>query len=731
MNHFKIILFTLVFCLISPHLLAQLQGESLLDSLLNELPKAKDGKDKVILLSTISKELYTSNPDKGIEYGKEGVSLAKSLNWKKGLADNYLSLGLNYSFGKSDNTKADEYFQKALKIYREIGDEKGEAGILSKISFQYYSTNPDEGIKIGLQGVKIAEESDNKEEMAHNYVSLGVNYAYGKSNFPKSIEYFNIALKTYEEIEDKSKVASTLGYFGFIYRNQSDYAKALDYYQRSLKIYEQLGNKTGVAANLGNIGMIYDFKSDFPRALEYYRKALVIKEELGSKDGQAALLANIGLVYYFQSDFPNALENFQKSATLFEEAGNLNGLASSVGNTGLIYQKQGDYSRALENYNKAVDIYEELGSRTNLANNLGNIGELYFTLSQDSILKNIKTETKFVSLKKNVNLGRSIEYYKRAIDLLEEIGELHTRSSFLKGLSDAYKERGNLDSALSTYKAYNILEDSVFSEKSNTAIANLEAIRQNDLKDREIKIKDLKITQSKNERWALIGGAIAVSIVAFVIFRQRRKSEQLLLNILPMKIAKRLKKKERLIADDIECASIVFIDLVGFTAYSKDRQASEVLQMLNTVFEKIDSLIVKYGLEKIKTIGDGYMAAAGVPEPCDDHAARATNFSLDVHIVIDKVNREKDLGITARVGIESGPIVAGVIGDMKFAYDLWGDSVNTASRMESTGTPGLVHISANVKRELDRTTDQFRFEELPPMVVKGKGEMLTYMVHRK
>lgn len=111
--------------------------------------------------------------------------------------------------------------------------------------------------------------------------------------------------------------------------------------------------------------------------------------------------------------------------------------------------------------------------------------------------------------------------------------------------------------------------------------------------------------------------------------------------------------------------------------------------------------------------------------------ARATNFSLDVHIVIDKVNIEKDLGITARVGIESGPIVAGVIGDMKFAYDLWGDSVNTASRMESTGTPGFVHISQNVKRELDRTTDQFKFDELPPMVVKGKGEMLTYMVHRK
>jgi class 3 adenylate cyclase len=153
--------------------------------------------------------------------------------------------------------------------------------------------------------------------------------------------------------------------------------------------------------------------------------------------------------------------------------------------------------------------------------------------------------------------------------------------------------------------------------------------------------------------------------------------------------------------------------------------------MLNEVFNKVDGLIVKYGLEKIKTIGDGYMAAAGVPEPCADHSVRATNFALDVHIIIAELNKVRETDIRARVGIESGPIVAGVIGKMKFAYDLWGDSVNTASRMESTGKPGFVHISANTKRELESQTDAFEFEELEPMEVKGKGLMLTYMVSRK
>lgn len=618
-----------------------------------------------------------------------------------------------------------------LKILPKYDNDTNKVAILKELSKQYYASDPEKGIKYGEQGVELAEEIGWEKGLADNYSSLGINYGFGKSDFPKAIEYFEKALTVFEKIGPRKNVASTLGYIGFIYRNQSEYAKALDYYQRSLVIFEKLDNKDGVAANLGNIGMIYELKNDFTRALEYYRKALVINEETGSKNGEAATLSNIGVVYLSDKNYKNALTNFEKSAVLFEQVGNKNGVGSSIGNIGITYQEQGEYYKAIENYNNAANIYRELGSMTNLALILGNIGDFYLKISQDSILKNIKYETELVSLNKSVNLERSIDYYNQAITMLEEIGELDSRSKFIKGLSNAYSEKGEFKISLEKFKEFVTLNDSVFSAKTNTAIANLEAIRENDIKDKEIKIKDLKITQSKNERWALIGGAIAVSIVAFVIFRQRRKSEQLLLNILPMKIAKRLKKKERLIADDIECASIVFIDLVGFTNYSKDRKASEVLQMLNDVFDKIDSLIIKYGLEKIKTIGDGYMAAAGVPEPCDDHAAKATNFSLDVHIVIDKVNQEKNLGITARVGIESGPIVAGVIGDMKFAYDLWGDSVNTASRMESTGTPGLVHISQNVKRELDRTTDQFRFDELPPMIVKGKGEMLTYMVHRK
>lgn len=688
---YKVLLFTILIVISSLSLLSEKQGQEKLDSLLKVLPNAKKDTAHVSLLAKLSASIQATNPDKGIKYGEKGVKLATELDWEQGIADNNVSIGLNYTLGKSDFAKGKLYFDKALKTF---------------------------------------EELDLKLQLGKTLVNIGIVYL-NQSQYDKSIENYEKALAIFEQLKEKERIASTLGNIGFIYRSQSDYAKALDYYQRSLSIFEKMGNKEGIATNLGNIGMIYDYQSDFTRALEYYNKAIKLKQELGDKTGEAAILSNIGLVYYFKNDYPHALEYLQKSVDIFDDIGNKYGVASILGNIGIIYQKQNEFSKALENYKEAVNIYEELGNKSSLASNLGNIGEFYYNISQDSVIVKIKEETNFISANKQVNLERSISYYNQAIKLLEEVGERDTRSRFLMGLSDAYKLIGDYAKSLESYKEYVSLKDSVFTEKSQSQIANLEAIRENEIKDKEIEIKDLEITQSQNERYAVIGGAIAVGFIAIIIFRQRQRSEKLLLNILPLKIAKRLKKKERLIADDIECASIVFVDLVGFTNYSKDRKASDVLQMLNDVFDRFDGLILKYGLEKIKTIGDGYMAAAGVPEPCDDHSVRATNFSLDIHIVLNEINAEMNTDIHARVGIESGPIVAGVIGEMKFAYDLWGDSVNTASRMESTGTPGLVHISSNVKRELDSQTHNFRFDELEPMQVKGKGEMITYMVHRK
>jgi len=254
---------------------------------------------------------------------------------------------------------------------------------------------------------------------------------------------------------------------------------------------------------------------------------------------------------------------------------------------------------------------------------------------------------------------------------------------------------------------------------------------KNELKANEIALSTIRKDKQDLQTLAIIGGSIATVLIAVIIFYQRRKSEQLLYTILPQKIAKRLKGTEDLIADDYKNISIVFMDLVGFTAFAKEMPAAEVVKILNEIFHRLDDLCTEHNLEKIKTMGDGYMAAAGVPEPDEKHAINIVNFALAARDVIAELDKKSPMDLGARLGIESGPVVAGVIGKQKFIYDLWGDSVNTASRMESTGVPGKVQISENVKMEIEKRSDNYTFFKREPIEVKGRGVMQTYLVELK
>jgi class 3 adenylate cyclase/CheY-like chemotaxis protein len=208
---------------------------------------------------------------------------------------------------------------------------------------------------------------------------------------------------------------------------------------------------------------------------------------------------------------------------------------------------------------------------------------------------------------------------------------------------------------------------------------------------------------------------------------EHQKSEALLLNILPQSISERLKDEEKVIVDEFEQASVLFTDLVGFTAFAATVSPKRLIAILNDIFSRFDALTQAHGLEKIKTIGDAYMVAAGVPLARDDHAQAAVALGLDMVKAVVDFNTSTGLIFGIRVGVHSGPLVAGVIGIHKFAYDLWGDTVNIASRMESTGEPGAVHISTTTA---DLLPAEFILAKRNPVYVKGRGQMQTYFVTR-
>jgi adenylate cyclase len=209
---------------------------------------------------------------------------------------------------------------------------------------------------------------------------------------------------------------------------------------------------------------------------------------------------------------------------------------------------------------------------------------------------------------------------------------------------------------------------------------------------------------------------------------ERAKSDALLLNILPPAIATRLKEGETLIADNFADVTILFADLVGFTSLSTVVSPKEIVFLLNEIFTAFDQLADEQSLEKIKTIGDCYMVAGGLITARKDHAEAVANMALGMLKVIERLNREYKTSLHLRIGINSGPVVAGVIGHRKFIYDLWGDSVNTASRMESHGKPDHIQVT---QATYDHLKQSFKFESRGEIEVKGKGPMITYWLQGK
>ena len=206
---------------------------------------------------------------------------------------------------------------------------------------------------------------------------------------------------------------------------------------------------------------------------------------------------------------------------------------------------------------------------------------------------------------------------------------------------------------------------------------------------------------------------------------EQNRSERLLLNILPAAIAERLKRNEKYIADAYDDVTVLFADIVGFTPLSAKISPDALVRLLNEIFSLFDTLAEKHGLEKIKTIGDAYMAAAGLPEPRPDHAAACARMALDMLHVIETFRPPGADRLELRIGLHCGPVTAGVIGSRKFIYDLWGDAVNTASRMESHGRPGEIHVTQAVR---DGLNDQFDFQDCGELDIKGKGRMRTFIL---
>ena len=510
------------------------------------------------------------------------------------------------------------------------------------------------------------------------------------SDYPRALEYYGKALTPFEELGDQSNVAVVTGNIGIIYMDLSDYPRALDYYSKALAVHEQLSNKSSAAIVTGNIGSVYCLLSDYPRALVCFSKSLTTFEELGDKSSAAMVAGNIGNVYCYLSDYPRGLEYFFRAFSAHEELGNKSGAATVAGNIGIVYKNLSDYPRALEYYTKALAASEELGEKSGVAIITGNIGVLY-------------TKRDFGGY----DPERAEEYLLKAIALTEELGIKHFLYGYHDNLAELYEHEKRWEEAYIHKSKYHVLEKEVQSD---------------DAKKQAIQIEQRRQVEEREKLLALA-----------------REKESILNNILPEEITTRLIKGENPIADHFDAVSILFMDIVDFTKLSTTITAQQLVHLLNAMFKAADGVMRECGLEKIKTIGDAYMAVAGAPTIQEDHAHRAAQAAIKLLEVMKnlEVSFPDELGdktwigsipeIEVRIGIHCGPVAAGVVGENKFLYDLWGDAVNTASRMESHGEAGKIHVSEEFKNMLGA---DFTFTPRGEMEIKGKGTMQTYFLEK-
>jgi adenylate cyclase len=592
-------------------------------------------------------------------------------------------------------------------------------------------SQPDSAFYYAQLHYDLAESKGLKDRMARALNNQGVSYAI-RGDYLKAMDHYQRSLTIGEEIGDKKGIAFSLISIGDIYQDQGDHARALDHHKRSLKIRQEIGDEMGIATALISIGKIYQGQGDHSKALDHYKRSLKIYEEFGDEQGRAYALGNIGTIHQDQGDTTKALDHYQRSLKIREEIGNKRGISLVLIDIGRIHQEQGDHPKAMEHYLRSLRIREEFGDQRGAASSYTLLGEL----------KN-----------KEKNHAQALAYCKTSLTLAEEMEFIVEQKEACQCLYTTYKALGRDREALVYLEKLGELDKQLNKEETAKKIQQME-FQQVMLQDSIAKAEETRLLQeahqeevrAKNRTRNMFagGGAFFVLLAGGFYTRARYmrrsravlqvekdRSENLLLNILPAEIAEELKQKGRSEARDYELVSILFTDFKDFTEHSATMSAATLVNEINHCFEAFDGIMAKYGIEKIKTIGDAYMAAGGVPVPTEDSVKNTVLAALEMQKFIRERKVQKDtLGEPAfemRVGIHTGPVVAGIVGVKKFQYDIWGDTVNTASRMESSGVVGQVNISESTYRLL-QDDPQFEFTPRGKVEAKGKGELEMFLV---
>ena len=642
--------------------------------------------------------------DMAMKKYREAILIRKEINDLAGLGATYNNMGILFSYkGETDSSLA--CYNQGLKYRTKVKDKKGIAGSLDNIGMLLTDIgNVDSAMKCYEKSLELYQKLNLQLNIAHTYNRIGIILK-DKGDISRAMQYYEKSLEILDKISEKKHKANVFANIGLLYNIQDDKEKALRYYHKSLAILREIDDTRRISYLLHNIGAIL-YKSGikkqesgnhsmadslYEEALKYYRESLEIKEKTGNKPGIAISLLNIGNVYIERSrntvfsksekqKFTDiALNHLEKSLQMHHELGHKKNIAFSCISIARIWRMQGKYKQALDYANKAYEISKKLGYIESIKEASDVLEKTYFEMGNYKLAYNFHIEKIAMrdSLEKEEDYKLmqqryyQFEYEKQAA--ADSVA--HANQMAIKNLE---KEK-NMEEIR---KQKIILFASIlgFLVVSGFSVVILRMFRQKKKANIQLNKQNIQILEQKRE-----------------LSLEKQKSDSLLLNILPFETAEELKAKGKATPRYYESVSVLFTDFKGFSSACAGLTPNEVVEELQMYFEKFDEITYKFGLEKIKTIGDAYMCAGGLPVKNSDHSVKTVQAGLEMQKFMQKLKQDRlqkqDKYWELRIGIHTGEIISGVVGKKKFAYDIWGNTVNIASRMETACDPGKVNIS--------------------------------------
>ncbi len=602
--------------------------------------------------------------------------------------------------------------------------DTNKVNALLDLSAMIFGKEPDTAMFYAEKALDLSRQLNFKKGEGYALKNIGLAY-YVKSDFVEVYNYWQQSLNVFKSINDKLGISNLNNNIGAVHFNNANYSKALTFYFESLKAAEELGDTLRIATAMMNVGAAYsDMKAaegTRDKAMDYYNRSVPLFEDAGNLDALGTVNANLGELYFLNGDYKTALNKFEKALEALKQSGG--NLAFVLTFIGKIYALEGKKELAVQFHNQAIQSALSKDSKYQLTQALIGLADHYQDLGE---------------------WRPAIQYYAQAQEIANELDLNAELQEAYAGLASSAASLTDFEKAYEYQQLFNETREKVFSDEMAKAVGNVQF--QYDLDKKEAEVELLKkenalselAVQRANLLWYLFMGIAGFLIIIAggiyyqywyarrsnkIISEERNRAESILLNILPADTAQELKEKGYVEAKKFEKTTVLFTDFKNFTRTAEATSPEDLVKSVDYYFTKFDEIVTRHNLEKIKTIGDAYMCAGGLPVPNSSNPSDAVNAAIEMLEAVETIKKAPPEGIIPfdiRLGINTGPVVAGVVGTKKFQYDIWGSTVNLASRMETSSTPGKINISENTYQLVK---DEFDFEYRGEIEAKN-GELL-------